>query len=80
MLGPLRAKQAEKDYSQVEVKVLGKDSQIHDSDSQFYEASRREIWVNGNTLWIDAIRLEMKNVRIAFKTYEGDTNKLVGYQ
>ena len=28
---------------------------------------------NGNTLWIDAIRLEMKNVHIAFETYKGDT-------
>ena len=35
---------------------------------------------NGNTLWIYAIRLEIKNVRIAFETYKGDSNKLVGYQ
>ena len=35
---------------------------------------------NGNTLWIDAIRLEMKNVRIAFETYKGDTHELVGYE
>ena len=35
---------------------------------------------NGNTLWIDAIQFEMKNIRIAFDNYEGDINKLVGYQ
>ena len=35
---------------------------------------------NGNTLWIYTVRLEMKNVRIAFNAYEGDTNELMGYQ
>ena len=35
---------------------------------------------NGNTLRMDVIRLKMKNVRIAFETYEGDPNKLLGYQ
>lgn len=35
---------------------------------------------NGNTLWMDAIRLEMRNVRIAFEEFDGDVSKLVGYQ
>ena len=35
---------------------------------------------NGNTLWWDAICQEMKNVRVAFEVYEGDTKDLVGYQ
>ena len=34
---------------------------------------------NGNTLWMDAIKLEMKNVRVAFEEFEGDTSTLVGY-
>ena len=34
---------------------------------------------NGNTLWMDAVRLEMKNVRVAFQEYDGDPNSLVGY-
>ena len=34
----------------------------------------------GNTLWMDAIRLEMKNVRIAFETYKGDPKTFLGYQ
>jgi len=34
---------------------------------------------NGNTLWWDTIMLEMKNVRPAFKVYEGDIKDLVGY-
>jgi Reverse transcriptase (RNA-dependent DNA polymerase) len=34
---------------------------------------------NGNTLWMDAIKLEMKNVRIAFEEFDGDPNTLVGY-
>jgi hypothetical protein len=34
---------------------------------------------NGNTLWMDAVRLEMKNVRVAFEEFEGDTQGLVGY-
>jgi hypothetical protein len=34
---------------------------------------------NGNSLWMDAIRLEMKNVRMAFEEYDGDPNSLVGY-
>jgi hypothetical protein len=34
---------------------------------------------NGNTLWMDAIKLEMKNVRVAFEEYDGDPNSLVGY-
>ncbi len=34
---------------------------------------------NGNTLWRDAVRLEMKNVRVAFEEFEGDTQGLVGY-
>jgi hypothetical protein len=35
---------------------------------------------NGNTLWTDAVRLEMKNVRIAFDEHHGDVEKLVGYE
>ena len=35
---------------------------------------------NGNTLWMDAIRLELKNVRIAFEEYHGNPNELLGYQ
>ena len=34
---------------------------------------------NGNTMWMDAVRLEMKNVRVAFEEYDGDPNALVGY-
>jgi hypothetical protein len=34
---------------------------------------------NGNTLWMDAVRLEMKNVRVAFEDFDGDPNTLVGY-
>ena len=33
----------------------------------------------GNTLWMDAIRLEMRNVRIAFEEFDGDPSTLVGY-
>ena len=33
----------------------------------------------GNTLWMDAIRLEMRNVRVAFEEYDGDPNTLIGY-
>jgi hypothetical protein len=29
---------------------------------------------NGNTLWMDAIKLEMRNVRIAFEEFDGDPN------
>jgi hypothetical protein len=35
---------------------------------------------NGDTRWLDSVSLEMKNVRIAFEVYEGNTNKLEGYQ
>ena len=35
---------------------------------------------NGNILWMDAIRLEMKNVRIAFEEYHGSPTELIGYQ
>ena len=35
---------------------------------------------NGNTLWMDAIKIEMKNVRIAFEVYEGNIKDLRGYQ
>lgn len=35
---------------------------------------------NGNTLWMDSVKLEMKNVRVAFELFEGDTNMLKGYQ
>ena len=34
---------------------------------------------NGDTLWMDAIRMEMKNVRVAFDEYDGDPSKLVGF-
>ena len=34
---------------------------------------------NGNTLWLDAIKLEMRNVRIAVEEFDGDPNTLVGY-
>jgi hypothetical protein len=30
--------------------------------------------------WMDGVRLEMKNNRVAFEVYEGDTDELVGYQ
>ena len=33
-----------------------------------------------NTLWQDAISLEMKNNRIAFETYEGRIEDLLGYE
>ena len=59
---------------------MGKDSkyriQILKSIKQAKDIDKE----NGNTLWIYAIQLEMKNVCIAFETYEGDPNKLVGYQ
>ena len=35
---------------------------------------------NGITLWMDAIRLEMKNVRVAFEEYHGNPVELIGYQ
>ena len=35
---------------------------------------------NGNTLWQDAIGMEMKNNRVAFETYDGNPNELVGYE
>ena len=35
---------------------------------------------NGDPSWWDAICQEMKNVRIAFDTYDGDIYDLVGYQ
>ena len=35
---------------------------------------------NGDTLWMDAVRLEMKNVRVAFLEYDGNPDEdLVGY-
>jgi hypothetical protein len=34
---------------------------------------------NGNSLWMDAKHLEMKNLRMAFKEYDGDPNSFVGY-
>jgi hypothetical protein len=45
------------------------------------EEARRLDRENGNTLWWDAICQEMKNVRIAFEEYYGDTAELPpGYQ
>ena len=41
------------------------------------EAQRIDI-ENKNSYWMDAIRLEMKNNRIAFEIHEGDASKLVG--
>ena len=35
---------------------------------------------NGDTLWWDAICKEMKNVRVAFEEYDGDTKDLIGYK
>ena len=35
---------------------------------------------NNDTMWHDAIKLEMKNNRVAFEEYEGDISKLVGYK
>jgi len=35
---------------------------------------------NGNTLWQDAIKEEMKNNRVAFETYNGKIEDLVGYK
>ncbi len=32
---------------------------------------------NRNTLWMDAIKLKMRNVRIAFEEFDGDRNTLV---
>ncbi len=33
---------------------------------------------NGNTLWMDAVKLEMKNVRVAFEEYDRDPSMLIG--
>ena len=35
---------------------------------------------NQNTYWMDAVRLEMKNVRIAFEVYDGEISDLKEYQ
>ena len=35
---------------------------------------------NGNRHWQDAIKLEMTNNRVAFETYDGDVNDLIGYE
>ena len=35
--------------------------------------------VNGNTLWMDSIKMEVKNVRVAFEDFDGDTSPLVDY-
>ena len=35
---------------------------------------------NGNRLWQDAIILEMKNNRVAFETYDGRVDDLIGYE
>ena len=35
---------------------------------------------NGDTLWMDAVALEMKNNRVAFETYEGNPEELIGYE
>lgn len=34
---------------------------------------------NGDTRWMDAVRLEMKNVRVAFNEYEGNIQDLIGF-
>ena len=34
---------------------------------------------NGDTRWMDSVRLEMKNSRVAFQTYDGDPKSLVSY-
>ena len=44
------------------------------------EEAKRLDQENGNHQWWDANFQEMKNVRIAFDTYEGDIDDLVGYQ
>ncbi|MEM7375799.1 MAG: hypothetical protein AAF587_44825, partial [Bacteroidota bacterium] len=35
---------------------------------------------NGDTLWMDAVRLEMRNCRIAFEEHQGDMAELDNYQ
>ena len=35
---------------------------------------------NGDSLWMDAVRMDMKNVLIAFEEYDDDPSKLVGYK
>lgn len=42
--------------------------------------ARRIDTANGNTLWQVAIDLEMKNVRVAFKLYNGDPTLLTRYK
>ena len=35
---------------------------------------------NGDTMWMDAVRLEMKNNRVAFERYDGKVEDLIGFQ
>ncbi|CAJ1933595.1 unnamed protein product [Cylindrotheca closterium] len=35
---------------------------------------------NGDTLWQDAIKMEMKNNRVAFEEFGGDIKKVIGYK
>ena len=35
---------------------------------------------NGNTMWVDAVKLEMKNNRVAFEEYDGRIEDLVAYE
>ena len=44
------------------------------------EEAKRLDQENGDHQWWDAIYQEMKNIRIAFDTYDGDIDDLVGYQ
>ena len=44
------------------------------------EEAKRIDAENGNMLWMDAVRLEMKNIMVAFVEYHGNDKDLLGYE
>ena len=79
MVGTVYPKETRTNSEKGQVQVLAKNSQVWDKGPKIHQRRERDRSRKGDTKWMDSIRLEMKNNRIAFQTFDGDTKKLIGY-
>ena len=77
---PFVLKKKERIISKVKSKYWTRTHKFGIKIPKSVDEARRLDRENGNTLWWESICKEMKNVRVAFEEFDGNTDDLKGYQ